>query len=207
MRHTVLSGLLVLALLSSTGCAFGTRTVHLSEVKYPSAASTSAETGQEIVVAAPVDQRAETDCVGCVRNGFYMRTAKVVADGDVCAWVQDCLATGLRQYGFRVREASPGDAPPDAGLLVVKPTVGKVFCDSYLRYCAEVQVSIEIVTGGEPVFLGTYHGTWSSMNWTARAESYQESLEQAMRGCLTRMVPAIVGRIRAVSPPPGSLTR
>jgi hypothetical protein len=197
MRHMVLVGLLVSVLLSSAGCAFGNRTVHLNEVKLRPVAGTAPVDSPAVVVAAPVDQRGETDCVGCVRNTFYMRTAKVVADGDVCAWVQDCLAAGLRQYGYQVTKASPGDAPPGAGIVVVRPTVMKVFCDSYLRYCAEVQVSVDVVTGGEPVFLGTYHGTWSSMNWTARAESYQESLEEAMRECLTSMVPSIAARIRA----------
>jgi len=195
MRRPLLAGLVVAALLFSTGCAFGTRTVHLGVVTCAGVAGATPTGLPIVVVARPVDSRPEPGVVGCVRNGFHMRTAGVVAENDVCAWVQDCLAASLSQYGYDVRKGSAGETVPAGSYVVLQPTVQQVFCDSYMNYRAKVELSAELVVGEHRVPLGSYGGEASSMNWAARAATFSELLEQAMRQCLANMVPSLNQRL------------
>lgn len=102
---------LTLCLLWQGGCAFGTRHVNLT---YPpdnkaslgtaTAEATEAEgSGKPILFVKFSDMRGDREKVGHVRNGFGMKTAKVVADNDVTQWVNQAILQQLKQVGFKVK--------------------------------------------------------------------------------------------------------
>lgn len=186
--HMFMCGRLAAALLGAflcSGCAFGTRHVALRGVTATSMVGTARiPRGQvSLDVRRGNDGRVKRD-VGCVRNGFGMRTASVVAAADVCSWAKDSVAGSLTRVGYHVTSGK------NARVSILVDT-NKAFVDSYGSYKAEVQVAAAVHVDGRPVGRVTGEGRASSFNWAATSEAFSDNLHEAMEKCLSHIVPKI----------------
>jgi uncharacterized lipoprotein YajG len=177
------------------GCAFGTRTVSLNPVTVPGQSSAGAR--QTVYVLPAQDLRDDKSSVGCVRNGFGMRTAEVVANSDVARWIQQSVASSLTASGYEVREGAPPDA---TNALSVAVSVNKVFCNSYMHYGADVSLSCEVRRGDRAVDKFDVQGTAAAINWAGTASGFQRTLHAALRNCLTQMMPKLDSALRSAKP-------
>ncbi len=185
----------------TSGCAFGTRHVTLSPMDAPGVRPVDGGGDISVAVELPRDLRVEKAEVGCVRNGWGMQTARVVADRSVPEWIHQNVCRALEQCGFRI-VTSPSDGTCEVTVLF---TVDKAYCDCKMKYEAEVSLEAEVRVAEKTVSRRNYRGQASSMNWAATSAGYEKNLNDAMRSCLATMIPdlrdAIVNARSAVSAP------
>ena len=169
------------------GCAFSDRQVSLNPV-YTAAPLKTAEQS-EINVMPPEDKRGyeKTNLVGYVRNGYYIRTADVLADKNVNDWVQSCIAENLKRAGFKVVAGNL-----DAGGLCVSTAIRSLICDSYFSISATVILDVKLKKYDASFFEQSFTGKASQPNWLASSGEYQEALTNAMKQCLDKMMPVLI---------------
>jgi len=185
----ILHGTLIVMLIALfSGCAFGTRHANLREITVASRTPDAGSRAVSIYVSPVEDCRAERSSIGCVRNGFGMRTAEVVCRTDVCEWARNCIAASLRKAGYDVHT----EAHSPQCEITLNTMMDKAFCESYMKYKAEVSLGIELTTAGKVVKRGNYKGVASSMNWAATASGFAKNVEAAMQKCLRRMMSDII---------------
>jgi uncharacterized lipoprotein YajG len=164
------------------GCAFGTRHANLSTVVAHSGASdTKVAKTRRIFVPVPKDARTERDSIGCVRNGFGMRTAEVRPNQDICEWVQSCLVNSLGSEGFTV-SSDKGQRPNYN--VIIEVEVIRAFVDSHMRYSGEVNLAADIIVDGNRQERQYYIGSASAMNWRGSGAGFADTLEKAMEECM-----------------------
>ena len=175
-----------------SGCAFGERQASLG---YPPAEDANAG-GTAQAAPAPTargtvyletfnDVRSDKTVVGHVRNGFGMKTAEVVAQKDVPAWVREALVYELEAAGYRVQDG--GDVP--VGAATMSGDILRVYCDAYFTYDGEVTLRIETSKDGQALMNQTFTGTGSAgISWAATGDSYSQSLSLALRATLRQVL-------------------
>ena len=185
---------LVLAMVSMTGCAFGTRDAdltypprHEGEGVIPEAhAAVAPVAGERSVVLAVSDERPNKARIGNVRNAFGMDTADVVTDEDVDAWVTGALSRELSDKGYVVRAA---EDPEGGESLRIDAEIVHVYCDVYLSYDGKVGLGVTFSSPGRPPLRKQYEGKGSvGVNWAATAESYAQSLALALENALSQVM-------------------
>lgn len=197
--HARLTHLFVMVVFLSTaaGCAFGTRTVTLvyppdEEAKGagPGVAEASpapAVTGEPIILLPFADERSEKRVIGEVRNGWGMRTADVVTEGDIAKWVTEAIETELKKAGYNVTKVEDLSSPSSG--RVVAGEVLTVYCSALLSYEGEVSFYARVEENGKEVFRRRYTGEGSAgLNWTATERSYGNSLSLALASAVGSFV-------------------
>jgi len=192
--------LLGMAVLISSGCAFGTRTV---ELNYPpeykksigpataEAAQVPRDQSQLLGVMLFTDIREDQAKIGSVRNGFGMETARVEAKYPVADWVTMAIIMELKKAGFTVSRVEDMNEPVTGPVL--EGQVIKVFCDSYLSYKGEVILSARIAIGDDEILSKNYIGKGSAgTNWAMTSKSYGQSLSLALADALNALVADVV---------------
>jgi hypothetical protein len=187
--------LLITTLLFVTGCAFGTRHATLNyppresagDVGIAEASTPAAGSGNAVVVVPFVDHREDKEIIGHVRNGLGMKTAKVVADGDVARWVNQAVSMVLERAGYDVIMGQTQSESP--AVFVLSGEIVTVYCDAYFTYKGEVSVFASVAKGDREVLKKRYVGKGSAgMNWGGTAESYGQSLSLALADALDGLV-------------------
>jgi hypothetical protein len=183
---------------TSLGCAFGDRKIRL-DYKPAGTLKTTAPCCVNIVTFE--DGRGSPE-VGCVRNGYGMKTAKVLAmdpDGnqekgqDIGAWVSKALAEELRQAGFEVREA---DAPPTGEKVVITGKVLDVYADLHMTIGTRIKVLVSITREGSPVVNNqVFSGDKSPLAWVASGGEYRSALEEALHDLMKTLIPVAIKAI------------
>jgi len=135
----------------------------------------------DIHVAQFEDERLETEVIGHVRNGYGMKTAKVITTSNIPDWVTEAMKAELQNIGYTITD------DPNT-LNVVGGEVIKVYCDSYIAYDGEVGIEVTLKKGKEEVFSRKYLGKDSSMNFAARAKSFAITLERCLQKALSDAV-------------------
>jgi len=167
--------ILVFALcLLGSGCAFGTRRPVLS---YTVTGESQPNKNINIYVEQFKDDRLDQDVIGHVRNGWGMKTAKVVTTTNISSWVTEALKAELSNVGYNVVE-TPNMSNVIGGEVI------KVYCDSYMSYDGEVGIEVDLSVNGKEIYSRKYLGKNSSMNFAARAKSYGKTLEKALQTAL-----------------------
>ncbi len=170
------------------GCAFGTRHVNLRPVYVQGFDQIADSSASSLQLPLPADQRAIKTSVGCVRNGFGMKTAKVVANGNVPDWVHATVKENLKKCGFHVLDEqaeSSGDQEP----VVVAIDLFRVYCDSYMQYDASVELNAMVKQNGQIITQRTIVGDAQSTNWAASSAGYEKTLHAAMQDCMNQLIP------------------
>lgn len=183
LRTVLRSATIVSVALLVSGCAFGTRHVTLLPVK-PETASKLAQPAS--IVVLPVIDKRDDPSIGCVRNGFYMRTAEVVADNSVADWVTQSLSESLADSGFSVKTAKASDSD-----LVLQGELLKLFCNSYMSIKGRATLSVKITKGSQTILEKTYEGTRSRLNWVAASGEFRGAARNALQAVMEEAVPEI----------------
>jgi hypothetical protein len=170
-----------------SGCAFGDRQADMAYPPAPEESSMAAAAAPAstprgaIYVGAFEDIRLDKTIVGNVRNGFGMKTAKVIPQRDVTVWVRDALVYELEAAGYTVVD---GAAAP-TGTAVLSGDILRAYCDVYFTYDGLVILRIEARNNGRALLNQSYSGTGSTgLNWAATGDSFSESLALALQAAL-----------------------
>ncbi len=194
MRMRLLAAAVLVAGGLLSGCAFGDRQAAL---EYPPAADQGAtDANAAEVPAAPAsrgtvhvgdfeDIRPDRTIVGNVRNGFGMKTAKVIPQRGVSAWVRDALAWELDAAGYTVVDG----ATAPAGAAALSGDVLRAYCDMYFTYDGQVVLRIEARKDGQVLLNRSYSGSGSvGIAWAGTGDSFSESLGLALQEALRQFV-------------------
>lgn len=183
-NSVILTTALGLVLLSTNGCAFGTRHAKITyppDTKAAKAATNSPPAGMlgRIAVQQFDDDRADKRVVGHVRNGFGMKTAEVVCDTeDINSLVTEAVRGELQKAGYEVVNT---DAAADASTPVLMGSLTSLYCDAYMSYDGSATLVVRVSRAGKEVFKKSYEGKGSvGINWGASGTSYGRSLSLAL---------------------------
>ena len=161
-----------------SGCAFGTRRPIL---KYTIGTISKPQNNINIFVDTFIDDRLDKEVIGHVRNGYGMKTAKVVTVTSISDWVSEAMKAELQNSGYTVT------TDPNTN-NIVEGEVIKVYCDSYMTYDGEVGIEVTLKKNGEEIFSRKYLGKDESINMACRAKSYGITLERCLQKALVDAV-------------------
>jgi uncharacterized lipoprotein YajG len=185
---------LILLFLTTYGCAFGTRHVRLNPMK----TSFAIDTTDQSAFVEVIDKRdpALKPVVGHVKNGYGMKTAKVIADKEVSIWVRDIIVEELKRSRASV---ITDEAVSDNKAAKITVDVLVFYAQAYLRYGGEVTVAVTVIKNNKRIVNEkTYTGKATlGMNWGASSESYQKVLELATEEMLKTLMPDIITAIKS----------
>lgn len=191
MRSRILVVVAIVAAILGSGCAFGDRKAKLD---YPPVEMQNAGEAQAapaspargvILIGDFNDIREDKTVVGHVRNGFGMKTAKVLPQKDVTIWVRDALAYELEAAGYTVVNgaAAPSEATSVSGDIL------RAYCDAYFTYDGLVVLRVEANRHGQALMNKSYTGNGSvGISWAGTGDSYSESLSLALQEALRKAV-------------------
>jgi len=180
--------------LTTYGCAFGTRHVKLNPLN---TSFVTDATGESAFVEVMDKRNPELKpVVGHVKNGYGMKTAKVVADKEVSIWVRDIIVEELKRSGASV---ITDEAVLDNKATKITIDVLVFYAQAYMRYGGEVTVAVTLTKDNKKIVSEkTYTGKATlGMNWGASSESYQKVLELATEEMLKTLMPDIITAIKS----------
>ena len=176
VRSAIFASFVVLTI----GCAFGNRKVDLTYPpkdygQYTVDPQLSQKLGIKKIALVVVDKRSgDPKVVGAVRNGFYMRTADVVTEDKVQAWVAKAFTQELQRSGFSV-------VPQKEAQATLNVAVDSLYANAYWGYSAELILTLNLVCGAGGSREGKIESFGSDgMNWAATSSGYGESLAKAL---------------------------
>ena len=174
-----------------SGCAFGDRKAALDypPVKEQSSgeaqAAPATQAGGTVIVETFSDIREDKTVVGNVRNGFGMKTAKVLPQRDVTDWVREAFIYELEAAGYTVVD---GAAAP-SGTAAVSGDILRAYCDMYFSYDGQVALRVEANKDGKVLLNQSYTGKGSvGISWAGTGDSFSESLSLALQAALQKVV-------------------
>ena len=171
--------------LFAGGCIFGNRQLTLKPVYTTD--SLKAATASKVYIIPTEDARNNelANIVGHVRSGYGMQD--VFADKNVDEWVQTCITENLEHAGF---EVSTGKMPTKG--LCVLTTIRFLEFDAYFPIKATVIIDVKLKKDNREFFSRSFTGKFSKPDWKVSFEEYQNSLNQAMKQCLDKMMPVLI---------------
>ncbi len=186
LRKTVLAAGLAASVTFNSGCAFGNRHVDLTYSSY--AADSAKETVQHGEFSlGKFENQLETDkkgrqIIGCVRNGYGWKTAKVLAKNDAAEWLRGAIGKELESNGYREVEG---------GTPVIEGKLNRLYTDIHTNYNAEITFSINIENDNRTVFTDSFYGNATPHAWFATAKEYGKASEEALQSALRKAIPKI----------------
>lgn len=173
--------LVYMVLLSAvfiSGCAFGTRRPVL---KYTIGTEPQSSKGITVYVSPFVDDWVDKNVIDHVRNGWGLKTAKVVTETNISNWVTDALKSELKNIGYSI--ANDSTTP-----IKISGEIVEVYVTSFMLYEGRVVVEVSLLIDNEKIFTEKYSGNDESLNWAATAKSYGITLERSLQTALKRAV-------------------
>jgi len=178
-----------------TGCAFGTRQVALqyNSSMYP----TSIPGSPTVYISNFNDMRSEKS-LGCVRNGYGMKTAIVEArpgEPAVSTWISTALANELKRAGCSV--LSTGSKGASEAQFIIGGDLQRIYVDSYMTMQGVISVAVCIKNRDRIALNQLYCAEASKMNWWGSAQEFQTTLDMTLQDLMKKMVPDITGAMSA----------
>lgn len=189
IKNVVLIFAAAVLVLQSTGCAFGTRKVALgySPETFPPTIPGS----PSVLVYAPKDVRHEPS-LGCIRNGWGMKTAKVETkpgQPSPSAWIAQALSYDLERAGCSVINRKPTDGTqPD---FTIGGSLQRVYVDSYMSMTGEISLDVCVKNKDRVALNRNYRGEGRKVNWWASSGEFQTTLDLTLQNLMERMLPEI----------------
>jgi hypothetical protein len=186
-----LMGIGIMLAAMNTGCALGDRKIALL---YKPVTKVEAKSSENIAIVRFKDLRTNPD-VGEVRNGYGMKTARVIAEGqDVGAWVANALADELSTAGFQVTKFNDF-APPDI-TIAITGTVTEAYTKMYFNSTATVRVKVNVTKAGVSVLSKEYSGKHAVLALLVSPGEYEQALQGALQNLMKNLVPDIIEAIK-----------
>lgn len=198
----------MLALLClASGCAFGDRQISL---RYQPVVNERAKVQTRVVVADFDDQRGGSRLeVGCIRNGFQMKTARVlVTPGQAPSdWIRDALIEELRAARLDVTEHRRSSSPDD---LVITGEIKELYSDmTIIMVPCRMRADIAVLRGDQAVWDRRYEVNHQIAMTTASPTEYEALFQGTLQNLMRQAVPDVLeaierDEIARASSPPGS---
>lgn len=183
LRKTAFAAGLTASVTLNSGCAFGNREVDL---KYD-ACVTSVDGERGKFSLGNFQSELETDkkgrqIIGCVRNGYGWKTAKVLAKGKSEKWLRDAIEKELECNGYIRVET---DAP------IIEGTLNRFYTDLYINYDSDVSFSLRINDNSGTIFADSFYGNASPLAWFVTPSEYEKASREALQSALRKAIPKI----------------
>jgi len=192
-----LAGLvLVVAFLTTCGgCAFGDRTAGLQYRQVADAQESDAGSGKTVAVALFQDLRQGQD-IGEVRNGFWIKTARVKAkEADLGGWVSSAVSMELAHRKYNVQNV---DVPPPGVQACVSGTLNE--CYTKLKFFGSPQCTVRLTfkvdKQGATVLSREYLGTSPVALVFCTADEWGDGTENALRDAMKKAMPEVVEALK-----------
>lgn len=179
-------GVLALLVLHVAGCAFGTRRVGL---RYNSSMYSPTIAGSPTVRITGFNDKRADRSLGCVRNGWGMKTARVEpkpGEPAVPEWIREALAEELTRAGCTV-------VSDPAAQFVIGGDLQRVYVDSYMSLQGEISLALCMKNGNRTALNEIYHAEASKVNWWGSAKEFQQTLDITLQKLMEQSVPDIAG--------------
>lgn len=174
LKKTIYIFFIIIALITVSGCAFGTRRPIL---KYEPGSIPQAAKNINLYVENIKDERVEKDVIGHVRNGYGMKTAKIITETNIAHWISEGLKSELSTIGYNI-VTDPNSKIKISGEVI------EVYVTSLMMYEGKTVVEIALNIDGKEIFSRKYKGSDESLNWAATAKSYGLTLEKSLQKTL-----------------------
>lgn len=185
MRRNWSKFLIVPLLICLSSCAFGTRRPILS---YTAVTPVRSPNNIVIKVVAFEDSRVNKKTIGEVRNAYGMKTADVITETNIVAWITNALKSELRNAGYTVKETT--------GENEIQGEILKVYCAALLNYKGEVMMKVSLKKGDEVLLDKMYSGEASKLNLACTAKGYGTTLEESLQKAMIQVVSDVDGSLK-----------
>ncbi len=169
-------------LVASSGCAFFDR--HLTLDYSPPPISSPQVKDVQVNVDIFSDENGEV--IGCVRNAYGWKTAKVKADNNLGEWLRDSLTIELRNYGCDI--ITEGDPR-------LRGTFKKLYTDLYMKYDTDLSFVVELWNNNEKVYLDNFDGNAKKTALFVTGDEYKKVSKMAMQDALRKATPKIIHQL------------
>lgn len=170
------------------GCAFGDRHVSLT---YQPLSEPAAQSSGRAAITPFSDERRDPLVVGEVRNGYGMKTAKVLIDDqDAGAWLANAVSDELKRSGIEVVKIA--DANVTNELAIVTGSLQHLYTKSYMSHRCTVRAKILVTQYNVPVLSREYEGHSKVGAAFAGTSEYERAMEAALHDLLRQAVPDII---------------
>ena len=189
-RVVVLMTAMIVLLTTANGC-IGNRLLNLKPVYAQKLVKT--KTKYKIQVSLPEDVRHHKqpgDFIGHIKNGYGVRMADVTATQYVNIWVQNCISKNLKQAGFDVATGKK-----ETGRICVSTSIRTLKCEAMMTYNAVIVLDVKLKKDNLIFFKKVFTGRSSQTNWAASTAGYQETMTNAMKQCLDKMMPVLIQKL------------
>jgi hypothetical protein len=179
--------------LPSIGCAFGDRSVVLTYT--PQAGTARTTDAGKVAVAAFDDLRQDKVVVGEVRNGYGLKTAKVVLNNqDPGGWVANAIASELQNAGYDVTKVAEPTAAAD--VPVIAGAISELYTKMYMSYRTTLQLSVVVTKAGVPIMNKQYTGQAKAGAAFVSTKEYETVMDQALQNALSQAIPDIKSALK-----------
>lgn len=200
LRSLAVAGL-VAAASANSGCAFFDRNITL-EYKESVCGSQEGYTPGLGFVLGDFDSRVELDKkgrakVGCVRNGYGWKTAKVLAKNNPGEWLRGAITQELENIGYKQVEQ---DAPRIEG------TLSHLYVDLFMNLNTQVSLILRVEDEGKTVYVDAFNGSASPLAWFASGEEYKKAANQGLQNALRTAIPRLAHKLEELAEEPVSVS-
>jgi hypothetical protein len=191
MKTRSLMGIGIMLAAMTAGCALGDRKIALL---YKPVTKVAAGEPKNIAIVKFKDLRKNPD-VGEVRNGYGMKTARVIAEGqDVGAWVANALADELTAAGCKITKYND-IAPPDSQISITG-NVLEAYTKMYMSSTCTIRATINVSKANVPVLSKEYYGKHGVLALLADTGEYENAMQGALQDMMKKCVPEILEAIK-----------
>lgn len=185
------AGILVTLSLASaiafSGCAFGNRNLKLVYDK--EAVTTPYELSKKVEASIGHFENLHGNEIGCVRNAYGWKTAKVLAKRDPGEWIKEALELELKRAGCTINPESR---------IKIDGQVNKLYTDVYMKYDSQVNFLIRIHQDGRIIYREAFTGNATSGAFWADAKEYGKASNNALEDALRNAVPKIITKLEEI---------
>jgi len=166
-------------IISSSGCALGTRRPFLT---YTPILPAQAKNNITLRVAPFKDERKIKDTVGYARNVYGMRMAKVMPQNDVIEWITDSLKLELKNAGYAISDEK--NAPN-----IIEGSVFDILCDACFTYDGRIALKV-ILKRDQKVALEKDYSIKKGYgaSWAGTSKAYGKALEMTLQDAFKQVI-------------------
>jgi len=190
-----LMALSLLGLSYIGGCAFGDR--HIHELVYDGVAISEKITNPneklEIWVGNFKNRSKTGNIIGCVRNGYGMKTAKVIVDNKVKnpigKWIRKAFIDELKRAGCEIEDYK----------YRLEGEVNEFYTDMMFIYDTRLALSVRIYKDGRIVYRDAFHDSSTMHGFWASCGEYKRASNKSLENILRVAVPRIITKLEQLN--------
>jgi len=133
--------------------------------------------------------------VGCVRNGYGWKTAKVLSTNSPAEWLRDAFSLELRKRGYEVYSEEQGDKKTSK----LEGEITYLYADILMNYHANVSFVMSIKKNEKVIYTDAFNGNAEPLAWFGTPAEYENALNESLERALSVAIPRLVSKLEAIS--------